>query len=790
MYRKNILTLLVFISLFVVDISAQKHTISGYIYDSKTSEKLINATTYDQISKKGAVSNNYGFYSITLTKGKVNMLYSYVGYQPVISEFNLYHDTLINIPLNPSTELGEVVVIASKAEKAVKSTQLSTISIPVKQIQMLPVFLGEPDVIKALQLLPGVQSGSEGASGLYVRGGGPDQNLILLDGVPVYNVNHLFGFFSVFNPSSLSNVTLYKGSYPARYGGRLSSVLDIRMKEGNMQEFHGEASIGVISSKFSVEGPLIKDRMSFIISARRTYIDYLMRPLIKYASEGNVFGYYFYDLNGKINLKLNDKHHIYLSAYTGRDEFYANIEDDYRSEGITQTNTLNASIWWGNLTTAFRWNYMISPQLFSNTTLTYSTYNYVTSLSQNFMESGTENRVGMGYNSGIFDLAAKVDFDWNPLPEHNIKFGANYTKHAFNPGISSLQIKFSELLDTTFNTINQEIHANEMYGYFEDNFEITKKLKVNFGLHASMFQVESKNYFSLEPRISARYLINDNLSVKAAYTRMTQYIHLLSNSSIGLPTDLWVPVTKDVKPQRANQYNAGVFYKINKDIDISLEGFYKHMNNAIDYLAGASYMYTQHWDENVASTEGWAYGGEILLRKSLGKTTGWIGYTLAWSNRQAPEINFGEIYPVKYDRRHDISVVLMHKFNERVDVGATWVYGTGYAMTLENQNYITNPVFDAAYATVYYDSNKHYGGRNNYRMPAYHRLDLGVNFHKQRKYFKRTLSFSVYNAYHRANPFMVYAGYSDSNGYEDSKRSLKQISIFPILPSVSYKITF
>lgn len=785
---RNKISILLFLSVFLFPLSnyAQKYTISGYITDGTSTEKLINATVYDQISKKGVVSNFYGFYSLTLNSADVKMLYSFVGFNPQQIEFKLTKDTVINIVLGSTIELEGVVVYGSKAEMAVKNTQMSTIDIPMKQIELLPSFLGEPDVIKAIQLMPGVQSGSEASSGLYVRGGGPDQNLILLDGVPVYNVNHLFGFFSVFNPSAISSVTLYKGSFPARYGGRLSSVIDIRMKEGNLQEYHGELSVGIIASKFSVEGPIIKDKTSFMISGRRTYIDLLARPLIRSATEGGIVGYYFYDLNVKLNHKFSDKSRLFLSAYTGRDEFYATIEDNYRSDGEMYTDELKASLWWGNLTTALRWNYMLSNKLFSNSTITYSQYSYDTGITNKYSSPDGESEIGVKYISGIEDLSAKVDFDWSPSPEHSIKFGTNYTYHSFNPGVTSLKIDIDGS-NIDFNAGNDTVKAHEAYVYFEDNYEITKKLKANIGVHASTFNVQEKFYYSVEPRISARYLFSDVLSAKAAYSLMTQYIHLLSNTTIGLPTDLWVPVTKNILPQTAHQFNAGLFYKINDQIDISIEGFYKYMNNIIDYLDGASFVgSTSSWEDKVAMGEGWSYGGELLLKKNVGKTTGWIGYTLSWTDRKFDEINFGNIYPAKYDRRHDISIVLMHKFNDEVDMGATWVYGTGYALSLATQTFAGLPDWYGGY----FNNHSYYPGRNNYRMPSYHRFDIGFNFHKEKRFGTRTWSIGIYNAYNRSNPFFLMFGYEYTNNYEDSERVLQQLSIFPIIPSISYKFKF
>lgn len=761
-------------------VTAQKVTVSGTIEDVKNGEKLINANVYDAISMKGTVTNNYGFYSLTLPSGKIKLTFSYVGYKTFQQEFYLKKDTVIRYKLESSTELAEVTVEETRSEKMVESSQMSRIEIPLKQIKELPVFFGEVDVLKTIQLMPGVKSGGEGTSGLYVRGGGPDQNLVMLDGVPVYNVDHLFGFFSVFNADAIQTVSLIKGGFPARYGGRLSSVIDIYMKEGNNKEFHGEGSIGLISSKLTLEGPVIKDRTSCIISARRTYIDILTIPFQKAYMKNNTFGgYYFYDVNAKINHKINDRHRIFLSAYNGLDKAYLNLDESYEQNGKNIKNETSFDLHWGNITTALRWNYIISNKLFLNTTATYSRYNFIISNETKIDNSSFSFR----YFSGIYDWAGNADFDYMPTPDHAIKFGCNATYHTFSPGIMTIQMKDAGAsIDTSLG--NNRIYANEYFAYAEDDIRFGARWKANAGVHYSGFFVKEKLYQSVQPRSSVRFLINEKISVKAAFSIMTQYIHLLTNSGIGMPTDLWLPSTDRVLPQHSFQYAAGSMYSLNKYVDLSLEGFYKTMSNLIEYKEGSNFFSASNdWQDKVVSGNGYSYGAEVLIQKNLGRLSGWIGYTLSWSFRQFDDLNFGEKYPYRYDRRHDVSVVASYKFNDHVDCGLTWVYGTGNAVSLPIEKYYAyNPNSFNSYGGNIIE---YYDGRNGYRTPSYHRLDLGVNLHKEKKYWTRTWSFGLYNAYNRQNPFYIYFS-QDGQG----NTVLKQISLFPVMPFVRYSFKF
>lgn len=785
------LIFIIFIASCNLGAFAQKYTISGYVTDKASGEHIFSANVYDMRTKQGTTTNEYGYFSLTLDADSVNLSISFVGYAAFTSDIYLTSDLNLNIQLDPNIMLAEVVILDKKSDEIVKSTQMSMIEMPIHQIKALPVLLGEADVLKSLQLMPGVQSGSEGSSGLYVRGGGPDQNLILLDGVPVYNASHLFGFFSVFNTDAISNVKLIKGGFPARYGGRLSSVLDIRMKEGNLKEYHGEGSIGNVSSKFTFEGPIVKDKASFVVSARRTYIDILAAPLVlavnRAAGNSDKFraGYYFYDANAKLNYKISDKDRLFFSIYTGKDKAYTRSKQSYIYNDTTKTEAINFNLNWGNITSALRWNHVFHKKLFGNLTAVYSKYKFETIQKYEFLSGKTiEEEYYFKYLSGIDNVGANLDFDYRPLPKHSVKFGANYLYHTFNPGGSSISMKFGGN-SITQDFSNKKIYANEFYVYAENSWDIAALLKLNFGVHYSGFAVQKRFYQSIQPRASARFLINDKMSLKAAYSHMSQYIHLLTNTSIGLPTDLWLPSTDSVRPELSKQAALGFVYNIDNNWDLSVEGYYKTMSNLIEYKEGAGFFQlAQNWESKLEIGEGYAYGAEVLLRKNYGKLSGWLGYTLSWSWRKFKNINFGEPFPYKYDRRHDISLVLMYEFNEKVDMGLTWVYGSGNAVTLGVARYNSLNLDYYNPGEYYYGEIEYFKGRNGYRMPAYHRLDLSINLKKKTKWGSRTWSFGLYNAYSRQNPFYLYFG------YDNNKRVLKQVSLFPIIPSVRYAFKF
>lgn len=775
---------------FLSVVFAQKqYTISGYVEDAKTGERLIGANVYNAKDYVGTSTNVYGFFSLTLPQSAADSVFftvSFVGYTSYQKKIWLNEDQNLTIKLSDIVELQAVEIKASKSEEAIQErSQMSSLNLPIKQIKSLPAFMGEVDIIKALQLTPGVHGGSEGNSGLYVRGGGPDQNLILLDGVPVYNAAHLFGFFSVFNSDAVSNVELIKGGFPARYGGRLSSVLDIRMKEGNMQKFSGSASIGLIASRLTLEAPINKGKTSFIFSARRTYIDILLRPLILAQSNGDGYGgYYFYDLNAKINHKFSDKDRLYISGYFGDDRFYFNYTDQYSSG----KQTANGDLGWGNGTGVVRWNHIWNKKLFSNFTTTYTRYKLNTSAENNSTQNNESTSFKALYFSSIRDYTGKIDFDYVPNPMHFVRFGASATDHYFKPGATQLKLDDTSPNSYNIDTLIKDefVHSLELDTYIEDDFKIGKRLKANIGLHGSGFKVQNKFYTSLQPRFSSRFLLNETMSLKASYAQMTQFIHLLSTSSaLSLPTDLWVPVTANVKPQISHQVAVGwAFSPKIKNVEantyeFSIEAYYKKMLNLIDYKDGANYQFSSKgWEEQVETGTGETYGTEFFLQKKEGKFTGWIGYTLAYANRQFENINFGKKYPYRYDRRHDISVVGIYRPKKNIELSGTWVYGTGNAVTLPIAQY--NTVTQVLTSSPYSNNINYYGGRNAYRMGAYHRFDASITFIKQKQHGERRWNISVYNAYNRKNPFFLLL--SETNG----QKVFKQISIFPVLPSISW----
>ena len=770
---------------------AQKYTISGYVEDDASGEKIFMANVYDGLKPLGVQSNSYGFYSLTLPKGEVRLICSYVGYKSIERSFVLHHDTVISFHLKQNLLLQEVVIRANQGNNKLRSSQMSMEEISLKTVKGLPALLGEIDPIKTIQLLPGVQRGNEGSSGLYVRGGGPDQNLILLDGVPVYNANHLFGFFSVFNADALNSITLIKGGFPARYGGRLSSVLDIRMKEGNMKKIAGEGSIGMVASRFTLEGPLIKDKASFIISGRRSLLDLWAAPFIKKLDKKDgVPGYYFYDFNAKLNYKFSENDRLFLSLYSGDD-----LGTYVKSETIINAKSSedNFRLRWGNITTALRWNHLFNRKLFSNTTLTYSRYKFTTNIRYYDEYKGVVSDYKSGYNSGIEDLAARIDFDYAPAPGHAVRFGISDIMHEFNPGVVAYDLSASGTIkgatDLTYGGGKVSSHEHDLY--IEDDFLASEHLKMNLGIHLSGFAVQNKWYHSIQPRISVNYMVNPKLSLKAAFTTMTQYLHLLSNSNVGLPTDLWLPSTARVKPMDSKQFAIGGIYALSQDLELSVEDFYKTMDKMIEYKEGAFYWgQYDDWQDKIETGKGWSYGTEVLLRKKAGSTTGWIGYTLSWNNRKFDNINEGKTFPARYDGRHDISIVVNHTFNKRVDVGCTWVYCTGTAFTLNAEEFLFKSP-DVTKGTSFVIQNA--GSRNGFRMPAYHRFDIGVNFHKPKKWGERVWSFGIYNLYSRRNPFFIYASREtdvNASGLAISSIKFKQVSLFPIIPSVTYGFKF
>ncbi len=784
---------------------AQVYTVSGTITDATTGEHLISASVFNAKTFEGTITNNYGFYSLKQKAGEIEITCSYLGYNTYKQIIDLSDDLRLDISLEPSLAIDEVVITNNAPREKVMSTQTSMVELPIKSIKNLPVLLGETDVIKGLQLMPGVQGGTEGTSGLYVRGGSADQNLILLDGVPVYNVNHLFGIFSVFNGDALNSVTMYKGGFPARYGGRLSSVIDIRLKEGNKEKVKSEATIGLLASKITVDGP-INDKTTFLVSGRRTYFDLFTYPFQIIASKAMTdqkiwSGYYFYDLNAKISHQLNENNRFYLSSYSGADKFFVNDEYSWGYDGAKEYYKDKLGLNWGNLTTSARWNHLIRNDLFSNLTLTYTRFkfkvfdDYYSEFTS--IESKVKNSYYFEYLSQIQDVSLNYDVDYVLNTNHYIRFGCNSTLHLFSPGVFATQDEYNqesgiETTDTAIGTRN--IPSVETHAYIEDEYKMGDRLKFNLGLHYSNFSVDNNFYQSFEPRLSARYMITNDLSFKMSYITMKQYLMLLTSNSISLPTDLWIPVEGDLKPQKSWQTAGGFTYALNNKYLFSLEGFYKEMFNVTEYKEGAG-IFNMQGDFTKALTQGYgeSYGAEFYARKSAGKTTGWISYTLSWANRRFDDVGDGQVFPYRYDRRHQFNIVVDHKINEKWNFGADWVFGTGYPFTLGEGKFISINELGSNSQDMFYPNERFteaIGNRNNYRMPNYHRLDINFNYKKIKKQRERTWSFGTYNTYFQKNPFMIMraVNYDPFTGEQEVK--MQQLSILVFVPYFRWTINF
>lgn len=785
----NTMKILILIFSFLLYLNAataqEKFTLNGYIKDSLTGETLIGANIAVKEEGRGVATNQYGFFSLTLAKGNYLLLVSFVGYQAKQIEVNFNDNKTLNVLLaSASVNLSNVTVSARKRESNIKSAQMGKVELNLNTIKALPSFLGEVDILKSLQLLPGVRNAGEGNSGFYVRGGGPDQNLIMLDEAVVYNTGHLFGFFSVFNADAIKSVSLIKGGMPAQYGGRLSSVIDVSMKDGNINKTEVDAGIGLIASRFAIQGPLKKDKASYMISARRTYIDALAKPFIPKTNSFYGSGYYFYDLNAKVNYIFSDKDRLYLSGYFGRDKFDFN----------NAKRSFTTSIPWGNSTATLRWNHVFSKKLFANTSLIYNDYK--------FAFNGTQNNFKITLSSGIKDLNAKTDLDYYITPEHKLKFGGQYTFHTFLPSVAS-----GSQDTVVFNPANvQKKYANEFALYIQDDWEISQKIKLNYGVRYSRFQQVGKyiayntddngnkldstvfrsgqvvqSYGGFEPRATMRFSIDDYSSIKAGVTRNLQYIHLVSNAGTTLPTDIWVPSTYRVKPQIGWQYAAGYFRNFkNNMFETSLEVYYKTMKNQIEYREGYTPNTLKDPEENFVFGNGWSYGAELFVNKVKGRFTGWVGYTLSWTWRKFPEINNGEKYPSKYDRRHDLSVVGSYALNSKWKLSSVFVFGTGNAISLPERFYFVEGVLTQEFSRI-----------NAYRMNPYHRLDFSATYTPKPKKVRRYTSnwvFSVYNVYSRLNPYFYYYDQQGSASEGTLEVTAKQVSLFPVIPSVTWNV--
>ena len=765
--------LLSFISIEVLYCN-QRYTVSGYIKDETSGEELIGATVYVRNISKGTVANTYGFYSVTLPEGNYTIEYSCIGYDKETKKIHLTGNQNIDVELKAATmALDEVVVTAEKQDGNIYTTELGTEKFSMKQISSVPVLFGEQDILKTIQLKAGVSSSGEGNSGFNVRGGSPDQNLILLDEAPVYNASHLLGFFSIFNADAIKDVKLIKGSMPANYGGRVSSVLDVKMNEGNSKQYSTSIGLGLISSHLTIEGPIVKEKSSFIVSGRRTYADLFLK-LLSDEQQKNT-GLYFYDLNLKTNYRMNDKHRIYLSGYFGRDVF--NFND-------------NIGFSWGNYTLTLRWNHLINRKLFINRSLIYSNYDYEFNLNP-----GSRN---VDITSRIEDINYKEDYHFYLNPGNTIKFGFNVMYHTFHPG----EIKLTDDA-TSSDILMQKKHAFETGIFAMNEQKVSDNLIVSYGLRHSSFTdvgpgndyayneegrvIDTnqysksdiiKSYDGFEPRLSINGVLNDRSSIKVGYARNYQYMHLLQKNTSASPTDLWVPSSSYVKPQIADQISAGYYrnFKDNSFIS-SVEVYYKNLQNQTEYRNGADLMMNELIESQLVFGKGRAYGVEFQIEKTNGDFTGWISYTLAKSERSFDAIKNGDWFPATQDRTHDLSVIGMYKLSDRITLSGTWVYYTGNAVTFPSAKYQYQDF------TVNY-----YTERNGYRMPDYHRLDLGLTIEgKKTKKSESSWNFSIYNVYARENAYSIDFRQSESN--PDITEAV-QLSLFSIVPSITYHFKF
>lgn len=781
---KRTLLLIYWFVLGLYGFSQDKYTLSGYIQDASNGEELIGVTIYNDSLKTGAVTNVYGFYSFTLTKGQYKISFSYVGYETTEESINLDQDISLNIKLNPSvTEIDEVVISGEAIDENVTGMSMSKIELDIGQIKKLPTFLGETDIIKTVQMLPGVVTAGEGTSTFFVRGGSADQNLILIDEAPVYDPSHLFGLFSVFNADVIKDSELYKGGIPSRYGGRLSSILDVRTKDGNNQKLSGSAGIGTLSSRAMLEAPIKKDVASIILSARRSYVDIFLK------AAGEDSRVHFYDVNAKINWRKNNNNRLFAAVYLGRDVF--KFSDQFK-------------FGWGNKTTTFRWNHLFSEKLFSNTSLILSNFDYTLGL--------TDPVQGFDWTSDIKESSLKQDFAWYINPDNYFEFGFQSTYRQFSPG---------EITPVQENESFVGLKQDEMYAldhgiYLDIQNKISKKLDIRYGARLSIFQnigegtvqlyANSNNvvdpqptellefgpfetikyYIGLEPRFSMRYLLNNSSSVKISYNRLYQNTHLIASGTVPLPFNTWQPSGYYLKPQRSDQVAAGYFRNfLENQLEGSVEAYYKFMDNVTDFADNAQLFFNPDLPTEFRQGKSWSYGFEFMLEKSIGKWTGFTSYTWSKTTREVPDVNFGREFPANYDRRHSFNLVSTYDYNDKWSFGGSFTYGSGRPTTIPSAQYQMEGYYLPDYITL----------RNGYRMPDFHRMDLSATLNPRKnaeRKFKSKWIFSLYNVYSRKNPFSIYTQQQEDSEGEPipNKKEARMIYLFPILPSVTYNINF
>ncbi len=771
-YRLRSMILL--FALFPLLVSAQQNnTLSGKITDAETGEDLIGVSIIAVDLTLGVASNAYGFYSLTLHTGEHLIRFSFVGYESIEHKIDFSENRVLNIEISPSvTQLDEVIVSAERDDNNIVAPELGIEKLNLKQIERIPVFFGEKDILKSIQLLPGVSNASEGSTGFNVRGGSIGQNLILLDEAPVYSSSHLMGFFSIFNSDAIKGATVYKGGIPARFGGRAASVLDVTMNNGNNKKFAASGGVGLVASRLALEAPLIKNRMSFILSARRTYADLAAKAFLPDNIIDDNMKFYFYDLNAKLNITLNEKNRLFLSGFFGKDLLEL-------GSGI--------GTGWNNATGTIRWNHLFSNKLFSNTSMVYSKYDY------GFIFGSNSLRL----KSGIKDLSLKENVSWFINPENTLKFGFDLTWHSFSPG----EITTDELID--FEVVRGEKKGLESAIYIQNEQEFNSRFNANYGIRISGFYQSGPTwlynyddsgrpsdssyydkgeiaspYYGLEPRIILNYIINTKSSLKFSYNRMAQYLHLLSNTGAGLPTDVWMPSSNNIKALYVDHFSVGLFRNYhNNGIETSVEIYYKNISNASDFKDGADIIFNEHLESQVLTGKGRSYGLELFVKKKYGRLQGWMSYSLSRSENRIAGISNNNWYPVRHDKTHDVSLVSILNISKRFSASAVWIYTSGNAVTFPSGMYMVdnNPV-------------PYYTERNAYRMPAYHRMDLSLTLKgKERKRFESAWDLSFYNLYNRHNAYMI--SFEESETVPGTTEAVK-LSLFGIVPSLSYKFKF
>ena len=778
----------------------RRFAVHGHVTDAESGETLIAAGV--MCGKDGTVTNEFGFYSISLPEGECEINFSYIGYETVTKRVSLSGDLLLNISLAPGMQLEGSKVIG-RPQTGVHATRAGSVELSRALIKQTPVLLGEADVLKTIQLLPGVQSGADGFAGIFVRGGGDDENLFLLDGVPLYSPAHAFGLFSVFTPEAVKKVTFYKSDFPARFAGRASSIIDVRTVDGDMNTLHGSVSVGLISDKLHLDGPIgSKGRTSFSVTGRAVHT-FFVAPLLK--TKDSERNYYFYDFNGKLSHRFSDKDRIYLGLYMGKDYYKQFASSEWQEGDVLCSTSDKSDLHWGNMLASFRWNHVFGNRLFSNTSVFINKYDGNTWSESSSLREIEDGSSGMEsnyrYTTGVLDTGAKMDFDWTPVPSHSVRFGASLIRHVFSPESIITELETMDISSPAVDTTKTENLSSTFVGcefglYAEDDFTLGDHMRINAGLHIALFTTQGKTYFRPQPRISMRYDFEGDYSLKAGYSRMSQYIHRLSTSALTMPSDNWVPITSNVRPLTSDQFNVGFLWTGMPSWEYTVDCFYKMSDGVLEARdATSAGIGAEDWDRNVAQGEGLSYGVELLVKKTEGRTTGWFAYTLSRTMRIFPDgsINGGKPYPFRYDRPHVISLCINNQLSKNVTLSAVWNFASGQVVTMPTR------------VISQYDVNgvNNYGfyipSKGNYRLEPDHRLDISLNIVNKKQKGTSTWNFGVYNVYAHKNTlsldydlkgdlYGVPSG-GESRGYF-AKLQVKRLSALLFIPSVSYTYSF